>query len=88
VLNKLLRLIQDRNTVETIELAREMGVSPELLQEMLERLAQQGYLESVVQDCSRPCRLCPLRNVCHFRDQPRIWALTQKGRQALGGVPG
>jgi predicted ArsR family transcriptional regulator len=84
MLNKLLRLIQDRDTVETTELADALSVSPELVRAMLEKLAQQGYLESVVQGCSKPCRLCPLQNACHFRHQPRIWALTQKGRQALG----
>jgi predicted ArsR family transcriptional regulator len=84
MLNILLRLIQDRDTIETAELAVALRVSPELVRTMLEKLAQQGYLESVVQGCSKPCSFCPLRNACHFRHQPRIWALTQKGRQALG----
>jgi len=86
MLKKLLRLISVRGTARSTELASELGVSPVLVQEMLEELVQQGYLESVVPGCTKSCKRCPLRTACHFRRQPRIWALTSKGRQYQGGA--
>jgi len=86
MLKKLLRLISVRGTARNTELASELGVSPVLVREMLEKLAQQGYLETIVLGCTKPCKRCPLRTACHFRHQPRIWVLTRKGRQLLGGT--
>lgn len=85
MLKQMLRLISVQGTARSTELANELGVSPALVREMLEKLAQQGYLETVAPGCSKSCKRCPLRTACHFRHQPQIWALTRKGRQALGG---
>jgi predicted ArsR family transcriptional regulator len=86
MLKKLLRLISVRGAARNTELASELGVSPVLVREMLENLAYQGYLETVVPGCTKPCKRCPLCATCHFRQQSQIWVLTRKGRRSLGGT--
>ena len=83
MLEKILRLAVGKGTAKTTELARELDVTPALVRKMLEELTQRGYLEAVVPGCSMPCERCPLHAACAYRNQPRIWVLTQKGDMYL-----
>jgi DNA-binding IscR family transcriptional regulator len=83
VLEILLRLVASKGTECSAELARRLGVSPALMENMLEELTRQGYLEIVVEGCSAPCEHCPLRAACRFQRQARIWALTPRGKSLL-----
>lgn len=83
MLRKLLRLAVGMGTARSSELAQALGVSPALAQQMLMVLERQGYLNSVVQDCSIPCEGCPLEAQCLFGNQHRIWMLTKKGEKLL-----
>ena len=83
MLKKLLYLAAGQGTTRITELASELGVSTVLVQEMLEDLTRQDYIAAVVPACLIPCERCPLSTACLFQNQPRIWALTQKGEQFL-----
>ena len=83
MLETLLRIIAAQGTERSAELARRLGVSHALMENMLEELARQGYLKAVVGECSVPCERCPLHAACLFRRQARIWALSPKGESLL-----
>lgn len=83
MLKTLLRLVAEKDTMEIAELARNLDVSPALVQHMLEELAHKHYLEAVVPGCYMPCKHCPINATCIDHKQPRIWVLTHKGEKSL-----
>ena len=83
VLETLLRIVALKGTECSSELARRLGVSRVLTENMLDELTRQGYLKAVVGECSVPCERCPMHMACLFRGQARIWALSQKGESLL-----
>ena len=83
MIKKLLRLAAAMGTARGAELAQLLDVTPAIVQQMLETLEQEGYLNSVVQGCSVPCERCPLHPACRFTNRPRIWVLTKKGERLL-----
>ena len=83
MLEELLRLVASKGTECSSELARRLGVSHALLENMIDELTRQGYLKAVVGGCSVPCARCPLHTACLFRGHARIWALGPKGERLL-----
>lgn len=83
MLRRLLRLAAARGSIDINELAAELETRPAMVEQMLERLQQEGYLRAVVRGCSLPCERCPLRAACLYRRQPRIWSLTARGERWL-----
>jgi predicted ArsR family transcriptional regulator len=83
MLDDVLRIVAAQGAESTAGLARRLGVSNALMESMLEDLAERGYLEAVVENCSVPCERCPLRSACLFGRQGRIWALAPKGQRFL-----
>ena len=79
MLRELLQLIAEGGTRTRTELARELGVSEGLVEQMLEDLARMGYLKPVEGDCASQCTDCPLARTCAVGTPARIWALTEKG---------
>ena len=82
MLRKLLRFIAEGGTHTKTELARELGVSEDLVERMLADLARMGYLNPVEGDCASQCAACPLASTCAVGTPTRIWALTEKGQKA------
>ena len=83
MLETLLRIVASKGTECSAELARRLGVSHALMENMLEELTRQGYLRAVVEGCSTPCERCPLHTACRFQRQARIWTLTPRGESLL-----
>jgi hypothetical protein len=83
MLEILLRIIASKGTQCSAELAHRLGVSQVLMGNMLEELARQGYLKTIVVGCSASCERCPMITSCQFRRQARIWMLSQKGERLL-----
>jgi DNA-binding IclR family transcriptional regulator len=83
VLDTLLCIVASRGTESSTELARRLGVSHVLLENMLEELTREGYLKAVVGEGSLPCEYCPLHRACLFEQQARIWALSERGENLL-----
>jgi DNA-binding MarR family transcriptional regulator len=79
MLEDLLRRVAEKGTASSAELARELGVSPALMQGLLAELDRQGYALKMIAGCGLPCAGCPLRTACLYRRAPRVWSLTAKG---------
>jgi hypothetical protein len=83
VLERLLRIIASNGTECSTELARRLGVSHTLMENMLDELTRLVYLKAVEGERSIPCGGCPMHTACLFDRQARIWALRIKGERLL-----
>jgi hypothetical protein len=83
MLETLLRLLAERDTADTAELARVLGVNPSRIREMLGELVRLGYLREIAPGCADACEGCSLRPVCLLAGQARVWVLTAKGERFL-----
>ena len=83
VLEILLRTVASEGTECSAELARRLGVSHILVEDMLDELTRQGYLKAAVGKCSVPCERCPMHAAGRFDRQARIWVLSGKGERLL-----
>jgi predicted ArsR family transcriptional regulator len=77
MLTKILELLNKGELHTTADLARELGVSQELVNIMVADLARRGYLRQVTGDCPEHCATCPLGNTCAVGGPGQVWALTQ-----------
>ena len=78
-----MRHLAHEGTACSSELAYTLGVSPALVESLLEHLVRRGYLRLLVPGPAAPCERCPLRAACLYRWQPRVWALSAKGQSLL-----
>jgi predicted ArsR family transcriptional regulator len=85
VLQQILRLISQRGVDRQDQLAMQLGVSDELVAEMLAQLAKRGYLtEAELCATGTACESCGLSQACGATRALRIWSLTDKGLRAAG----
>jgi predicted ArsR family transcriptional regulator len=82
-LNRILELVTKSGVRSQAKLAEELGVSQGLVGQMIEELAQRGYLLPVADGCRGLCTDCPLAMTCTVGGPTRVWALTEKGRKAV-----
>jgi len=76
-------LATGRSTQSPEVLARTLGITPALVQQMTEELARHGYL-SAAEQCSPGCDSCALQSACSATTPAaRLWVVTPKGRRAL-----
>ncbi len=88
MLQTLLRMLQQGRVYHYEELAQALGVSQQMLEELLRALARLGYLQQVSGGaagghCGAGCQQCPMRGTCAVGAPGHIWTLTDKGRQAI-----
>jgi len=83
MLREFLRLAFGRDTTETADLARELGVSVQQVRLMVETLERLGYLEKVAAGSEQSCVRCAMYPTCLLNDCPQIWKLTGKGERYL-----
>ena len=83
MLQKLLHLIADAGTADSLVLARRLGVAPALMQGMLETLSREGYLKRIAAAPPAVCAQCPLRRDCLSAGKVRLWTLSEKGERVL-----
>jgi predicted ArsR family transcriptional regulator len=69
MLEELLRRIAEGGTHSLSELAHKLGVSEELLRQMIEDLTRRGYLRLVA-------------GTCAVGSAGQVWSLTDKGERA------
>lgn len=81
---EVLRTVAQGGVHSQRELARQLGVSEEMLGQMLEDLARMGYLKPVAGGCDGRCVTCPLAKTCAIGTPMRVWTLTVKGVLAAG----
>ena len=75
----MLELVTKGGVRSYADLAQELRVSEELLEQVMQHLARIGYLRPVAGSCQAQCAGCPLGNTCALGRQTRVWALTEKG---------
>jgi len=83
---RLLQLIAGAEGAATqAALAHKMGISETLVAPMIDNLVRLGYLSEVKPGCGQGhCSGCSLSGSCQAQPKARLWALTAKGRSALG----
>ncbi len=82
MLRELLRAIAEDQTHSQTELARQLGVSEGLVEQMLEDLVRMGYLESMAGGCADQCVACLLAKACAVGSPTQVWVLTEKRQRA------
>jgi predicted ArsR family transcriptional regulator len=81
MLERLLSQVSQGGVHSYADLARQLAVSEELLEQMLQDLARMGYLRPVADGCGIHCAGCPQTKDCATGGPARVWALTGKSRQ-------
>jgi len=82
MLRELMRMIAEGQIHSQVELARQLGVSEGLVEQMLEDLERMGYLTLIEGSCVSQCAACPLAKFCAVGTSTRLWLLTEKGQRA------
>jgi hypothetical protein len=90
MLRRLLALIADcQGVCSHEELARELGVSRSLVEQLVADLLRSGCLRMALDECvAEGCASCPLRTSCSLPGGVRLWELTDKGRRWLAQPQG
>lgn len=72
------------------ELARQLGVSRETVDRLMNELLRMGCLRlGEVEECGEAaCMACPLHSACEPMLGAHLWQLTEKGRRWLGQPAG
>jgi len=84
MLRELIGVIAEGQAHSQTELARRLGVSEGLVEQILEDLARMAYLEPIA-GCADQCATCPLAKTCIIGHPRRAWVLAEKGRKAAEG---
>ena len=82
MLHNLIRAIAEGQARSLGELAKQLGVSGGLVEQMLEDLVRQGYLRLTSTECANGCAGCPSATTCNSTQPAKIWVLTEKGHKA------
>jgi hypothetical protein len=80
MLERLLQILGSGGTYTLADLARELEVTEELAEMMIEELAQMGYLAPLQKGCTRQCAACPVSGSCSVGGASHAWTLTGKAR--------
>ena len=71
----------DRHPFASVELlANFLDVPVELIQNMVADLTKRGYLNSY-ENCVSACDHCTLSTGCEGKQHPKIWTISEKGRE-------
>ena len=82
MLEELLRAIAGGQAFRLEDLARQFDVPLSLVEDMMEKLEQMGYLLPLETGCNRSCAGCPSGGACAIIGHRKIWALSEKGMRA------
>ncbi|MGY5880900.1 MAG: hypothetical protein RTV31_11655 [Candidatus Thorarchaeota archaeon] len=84
MIGKVLELIVDGRIVDKREIARQVGVQVETLDDVIDLLCQRGYMRLSENSCteSPSCSGCSVENSCGSTDKlGKALFVTDKGRQ-------
>lgn len=82
MLKELLRMLSYGGTQRLQDLAKELGVSSELLESMMDELVRLGYMQPVDAACAGSCEACCERATCGAGSRGHLWTLTERGQHA------
>ena len=84
MLHQFLKIIRAGEMQSLLEIARQMDISPTMVNQIADQLARQGYLQEVRQECSSPestCSDCLASSTCSVAIHR--WVLTDKGENVI-----
>jgi len=83
---KILSYIHKRKIVFLNNLSKDLRVSEDLAQELINYLIEKGYLKAIVCDITS-CPKCPFSKLCQYRlnvkKNIKAYTLTEKGKKVL-----
>ena len=82
MLDRMLHHIKRTNRVSIAVLAKELDISPEMVESMLEQLERLGYLETIQGCATGSCAGCSGQSVCR---PMRLWMLGKRLRNSKVG---
>ena len=82
-MERLLELLRAGGTYRVADLARELEVTPALVEALLEDLARRGFLKPVGGECTGRCSGCPLAGICAVG--AKGW-VSESANQRIGGM--
>ncbi len=78
--DKLMARLKRGGTVTIDQMAHELDTSPEVVSEMIDHMARQGWLRSMTASCATGCTECWFASDCARADNQRIWWMPGDGR--------
>ena len=81
ILRELLTLIASGQALSLEEAARRLNISQALVEDMVTKITQLGYLEDP-EHCMNSCSSCESGN-CIILSHRKAWRLTEKGRRII-----
>lgn len=81
MLQRILQAVSAGGVHSLQQLARQLDISEELLESMIDELARMGYLKPLGAPCAEHCQHCPEVNGCGIGSGGRAWALTASGKK-------
>ncbi|TFG12330.1 hypothetical protein EU537_09760 [Candidatus Thorarchaeota archaeon] len=80
----VLKIIIDNEMVYKKEIAKEVGIQPETLDDVLRLLVERGYLRQEVTPTGDPkCAGCPMAGTCHEEGSSVTYYVTERGKQVV-----
>ena len=84
-LERLLSLLAQGQIRTLVELAGDLDVDTDLVEQMLSDLVRAGYVKTISQSCDNCCEDCTLSaRPCALGHGGRMWAVTERGFRAAG----
>ncbi len=71
--DKLVALLKRGGTVTTDQLARELGMSPEVVNGMIDHMTRQGWLRAMSASCESTCNACVFARDCTREAPGQVW---------------
>ncbi|TFF91952.1 hypothetical protein EU546_08000 [Candidatus Thorarchaeota archaeon] len=90
MIKKILARILEGGMVDKKTVAREVGIQPETLDDIIRLLIERGYLEVEGEGCevSTACSSCDARSSCQVVTDNRAYHVTERGAQYVQGESG
>lgn len=71
--DKLMSILKRGGTVTVDQMARELDTSPELVGQMINHLANAGWLRQMGVSCEGACNQCVFARDCRRVGESRVW---------------
>jgi DNA-binding IscR family transcriptional regulator len=84
MLTGFLKIVRRGNLCSQVEIAQQLGISPEMIMQIANELIDLGYMEESYIDCNlnqNNCSNCTAKKNCQII--LKNWSLTEKGKKAI-----
>jgi len=86
MLIKILKSLAKGGMYSNKNMAKELGVSESLVEQMIDKLLKMGYIEKEkINDCNEGCGACSNKGCCGSSNNIKLnlWSVTEKGKKAI-----